>query len=217
MDLYSNKKDIIYFLGIFSVIFLISFFIFSLTGLAPEGYRISDFLGKEQVIENYSDAIDYNSVFYQRDDRDQLVAQNYTRPDRIIISKIGVDTSVLNPNTRDVVELDRYLLQGAVHYPGSGSIEKGNMFVFGHSSGLQNVRNQAYKAFNNLNKLSIGDTIEVFAAGKKYNYRVKSVKLVNENSALVRFDNSKRMITISTCNTFGSKQERWVIEAEFLR
>lgn len=203
------KKDYIYFLGIFSVIFLISLATFSITGLAPEGYRLIDYLERNEPIQNFGEAFDYETT-----NIDSSVL-TYTRPDRIVIDKIGVDTIVANPNTRDVAELDRYLLQGAVHYPGSGTVERGNMFLFAHSTGLQFVQNQAYKAFNNLNKLTSGDEITIIADGQEYTYKVKTVKLVDENSALVRFDKDKRMLTLSTCNTFGAKQERWVVEAEF--
>lgn len=185
-------------------------FVFSAVGLAPDGYRLVDYLERNNPIQNYADAIDYSNASTSS-------SGIYTRPDKIVINKIGVNTQILQPNTRDVAELDRYLLQGAVHYPGSGSIEKGNMFLFAHSTGLQFVQNQAFKAFNNLNKLTVGDEIEVTADGKIYIYKVKTVKLADENSALVRFDNNKRMLTLSTCNTFGAKQERWVVEAEFYR
>jgi LPXTG-site transpeptidase (sortase) family protein len=135
----------------------------------------------------------------------------------VVIEKVGVDTIVGQPNTRDVSILDQHLTRGAVHYPGSGTVEQGNIFIFGHSTGIQVVQNQAYKTFNGIEKLQNGDEIRVEAEGQIYIYKVTSVKLFNEDDALITFDNSKRLLTLSTCNTFGAKQERWVVEAEFDR
>jgi sortase (surface protein transpeptidase) len=39
---------------------------------------------------------------------------------------------------------------------------------------------------------------------------------VDQTRALVEFDNNKNMLTLSTCNTFGAKSERYVVEADYL-
>lgn len=205
----NDNNHIFQFVIIFIGIFAGSLFIFSLVGLAPEGWRITNWaFGKKEpnfflAEENIITIREYKE-------------EKHTRPDRIIISKIGVDTRIEQPETRDVTELDKYLEKGAVHYPGSGSIEKGNMFVFGHSADLYTyVSNSAYRAFDGVSKLKSGDEIEVIADGETYIYKVRSVKLVDQNNALIKFDNSRRSLTISTCNTFGSREERWVVEADF--
>jgi LPXTG-site transpeptidase (sortase) family protein len=138
-------------------------------------------------------------------------------PIRIIIDKIGINTSVSNPATADLPLLNNELLKGAVRYPGSGTLGKGNMFIFGHSSGIRVVNNQAYKAFNNLKELRIGDVIQVQSAENQYNYKVTSVKLVDSSEALVTFSDDKNMLTLSTCNVFGQKQERYVVEAIYIK
>jgi LPXTG-site transpeptidase (sortase) family protein len=138
-------------------------------------------------------------------------------PIRIMIDKIGVDTAVSNPASSDISILNDALLKGAVRYPGSGTLGKGNMFIFGHSSGLRVINNQAFKAFNNLKDLTIGDTIQIHSANKGYNYKVTSVSLVDDDEALVTFSNDKNMLTLSTCNVFGQKQERYVVEAQFVK
>ena len=90
------------------------------------------------------------------------------------------------------------------------------MFLFAHSTGFKVVQNQAYKAFNNLKNLSAGDSIFVSGEdGKTYVYKVSSVKLATDKDVLVTFDGKDRMITLSTCNTFGQKAERYVVEAYF--
>jgi LPXTG-site transpeptidase (sortase) family protein len=204
-----NKKELLssagYFVVVTVAVFSITYFGLYMLGLVP-----SSLGGPERITDDYwvgdYDLIDVEN--YQ---------QGQTRPDRITINKVGVDTIVENPNTRDVNALDQYLTNGAVHYPGSGTVEQGNMFVFGHSTGFQVVQNQAYKTFNGIEKLVDGDEITVEADGKIYIYKVSSVELFSEDDALITFDNTKRRLTLSTCNTFGAKQERWVVEAEFDR
>ena len=104
-----------------------------------------------------------------------------------------------------------------MHYPGSGYPGVGNMFLFGHSTNWKYVRNQAYKTFNNIQNLEKGDVVEVYTDNAKYLYRVLSVRLADDSEVLVDFDGGKDMLTISTCNTFGEKQERFVVEADFVR
>jgi LPXTG-site transpeptidase (sortase) family protein len=142
------------------------------------------------------------------------VKENNAVPVRIEIASVGIDTSVSHPQVPTVEVLDNALLKGAVYYPGSGTIGEGNMFVFGHSTGLSVVRNQAFKAFNNLKNVKAGDVIRVTGTdGQIYLYEAISIELVDENEALVQFNTREQMITLSTCNTFGEKQERHVVKA----
>ena len=139
------------------------------------------------------------------------------QPERIVIEKIGVSSPIMNPDTTETSALDAELKKGVVRYPGSGFLnEDSNMFLFGHSTGLKNVRNKAYEAFNNLDKLNVGDVISVYAKDSVYEYRVTSVSLAKAEEALVTFSTGKKTLTLSTCNTFGKKEDRFVVTAEFV-
>jgi LPXTG-site transpeptidase (sortase) family protein len=201
-------KNSIYFISVAIAIFTISFLFLYFLGLVPNSFK-----GPQEINENFD--LDYWVGDYDIVEENILVGD--TKPDRIVIDKIGVDTVVGQPQSRSVSVLDQFLTKGAVYYPGSGTIETGNMFIFGHSTGIRVVQNQAYKTFNGLNKLLSGDIITVEADGSTYEYVVTKVKLLNEDDALITFDNTKRTLTLSTCNTFGAKQERWIVESEFLR
>lgn len=139
-------------------------------------------------------------------------------PDRLIIPKIAVDTFVSNPQTRDVAVLDAELLKGVVHYPGSGSLGgNDNIFLFGHSSNWPVVRNQAFKSLNGLDKLVIGDAIKVRSGSREYLYKVFAVTLADSKQSLITISKGRRMVTISTCDTFGQKSDRIVVEAAYER
>lgn len=205
-----NKKQINNFLYITSItiiIFIVTSLILSIIGLTPSSLSV-----KSEQSEQSEQKITSNELEIL-----DIQSNNYTRPDKIVIPKVGVDTNIEKPNSVDVSVLDSALTKGAVHYPGSGSLEQGNMFIFGHSTNWTVVQNPAYKTFNGIERLISGDEIEIYADGKTYIYKVNSVVLLDDEDALVEFDNSKRTLTISTCNTFGEKQERWVVEAEFDR
>ncbi len=188
----------LYFITVAVAVFTVTFGVLYFFDLIPASLRSTDTLIAED--EDTKDS--------------EPLTTSY--PDYISIPSIGVESAVGKPQTQDIATLDAYLSRGAVYYPGSGSIEQGNMFIFGHSADIyQGVQNAALKVFNGFSKLKTGDSIVVTADGVRYVYKVTSVKNVTEDDALVTFDTSKRKLTLSTCNTFGQKQDRIVVEADF--
>ncbi|MBP9749974.1 MAG: sortase [Candidatus Pacebacteria bacterium] len=150
----------------------------------------------------------------QRIDSGTLAVTPVSTPTRVVIESIGVDTSVVTPESADIEVLDRALLTGAVHYPGSPRAgEAGNMLLFGHSSYLPVVKNKAYQAFNELGSLTPGERVIVYSEGYRYEYLVKSVRLARAQDAVINFIAREPTLTLATCNTFGQKQERWVVTA----
>jgi len=138
-------------------------------------------------------------------------------PRKIVIPKIGVNTPIVNPASTNLEVLDNALLQGAVRYPGSGLLgQNATVFLFGHQSGLPVVRNQAFKAFNDLQNLVVGDSIYVSSGTAEYEYRVRSVTLVNADDALIPLSDTEGNLMLSTCNSFGDPGERYVVDAELV-
>lgn len=145
---------------------------------------------------------------------DVSVSPESPEPVRIVIDAIGIDVSVTNPSSTDIDVLDRALLAGAVRYPGSGDLgTDANVLVFGHSSYLPVVKNKAYQAFNELGKLEPGSSIVVHSETHRYTYEVERVYLANAEETLIEFTSPEPLLTLATCNTFGAKQERWVVTA----
>lgn len=137
-------------------------------------------------------------------------------PTRLVISSIGVDTVISNPKSTAYEVLDAALTKSAVRYPGSGLPGIGNMFIFGHSTGFSVVQNQAYKVFNKLKNVQKGATVTVYSKSAVYEYRVTTVKLVDKSQQLVEFDTTNNMLTLSTCDSFGRDQDRYVVEADLV-
>lgn len=139
-------------------------------------------------------------------------------PVSVVIDAIGTNVPVLNPVSTDIAALDAALLKGAVHYPGSANLgDSDNMVIFGHSSYLPVVRNQAYKAFNGLQNLNEGNLVRVRSGEEEEVYRVVSVRLAKASAdEVIELSTGSKMLTLVTCNTFGEKSDRWVVTAEFV-
>jgi len=147
---------------------------------------------------------------------DDMRKQTGEKPQRIIIDKIGINTRIANPATTSLSVLNDALNESPVRYPNSGRINgKRPMFLFGHSSRLPVVQNEAYKSFNGLNELTVGDTITVQGTSTSETYMVQSVDVVKKDEGFISFaPNQKVDLTISTCSTFGAKQNRTIVRAQ---
>lgn len=196
-------------------VFLITFIFLYILGFIPEQFKSNDISGDSS---DSAETLHYGGGSQSKEY--DLGSVNYgqvtkTTPRRITIDKIGVDSIVEHPDAQDIETLDNSLKKGAVYYPGSGTIEDGNVFLFGHSTNWKVLNNQAYKTFNDLDKLKFGDEITLHSGGVTYIYSVEKVTLANADTAFVDFTKTGRRLTLSTCNTFGAKQERWVVDAVF--
>ncbi len=138
-------------------------------------------------------------------------------PVKISIPVINLSATIANPDTTDIAALDALLLKGAVRYPTSVKLgEDGNLILFGHSSYLPVVRNQAYKTFDGIQKLHPGDTITIYSSDAAYLYSVRSVEKENATSAAIPLSVSGKVLTLSTCDSFAAKTDRFVVTADFV-
>ena len=138
-------------------------------------------------------------------------------PVRIVARDIGLDQSVSNPVSTDIGVLDRALLKGGVRYPTSAQLGiSGTVLIFGHSSYLPVVRNQAYKAFDGIQDLKPSQTISVYSGTTEYRYAVTGVKVADANKDVVELPQDGKHLTLVTCDSFGSKSNRFVVTADFV-
>ena len=185
------------FLGIFAVVFLVSVIVLGKSDLLPEVSSANKSKTTSAVIQPQEAA---------------------ELPTKIEIPKINLSAVVVNPTITTVAVLDKELLKGAVRYPTSAKLgEDGNVVLFGHSSYLPVVGNQAYKTFNEIQKLVVGDSITVYSSDTAYTYRVRSVvkEVANGNTA-VPLSVAGKILTLVTCNSFGAKEDRFVVTAELV-
>ncbi|MFM2339877.1 MAG: hypothetical protein RLZZ360_513 [Candidatus Parcubacteria bacterium] len=138
-------------------------------------------------------------------------------PVSLTIPSLDRAVTVLNPKTRDIVELDQELLKGVVRHPDSALLgEEGNVVILGHSSYLPNVMNKNFQALNGVQKMKWGDIIELESDGTEYTYRVEKVYQAKASGVTIPTDVSGKRLTLVTCNSFGAKEDRFIVEAKLL-
>ena len=139
-------------------------------------------------------------------------------PVSITIDRLGKTVSVLNPSSNSIANLDAALLKGVVRHPDSGDLNdnKGNMLILGHSSYLKNVFNKNYQAFNEIQKLVWGDTIRLRSRDTEYVYRVDKVYEAKASTVSIPTQSTEQKLTLATCDTFGAKEDRFIVEATLI-
>lgn len=136
-------------------------------------------------------------------------------PVSISISKLDRTVTVLNPISRNIADLDDALLSGVVRHPDSATLEQdGTVFILGHSSYLPQVFNKNFQAFNGIQNLEWGDLIEVTSDNLVYEYRVEKVYRARAQDLTVPIAGTGKMLTLATCNSFGTTDDRYIVEAK---
>ena len=139
---------------------------------------------------------------------------NEPLPIKIVFDSLDKEITVLNPQSRKIAELDEALLSGAVRHPDSADFQDdGNIFILGHSSYLPNVFNKNFQAFNSIQKLTWGDKIRLQSADMEYVYRVEKVYEAKASEVFVPETPGEARLTLATCNSFGSKDDRFIVES----
>lgn len=138
-------------------------------------------------------------------------------PSRLIIDKLDKTLPINNPESTDLSVLDNSLLTGVARYPKSATMkDDGTMLIFGHSSYLAVVHNQNYRAFNGIQGLVWGDLIRVQSDDTEYVYRVENVYQLKATADSIPLEHKTKQLILVTCNTFGAKEDRYVVEATFV-
>lgn len=210
------------FLGTFFVVVLISYAVLYVLDFypepvtnveaAPEERQGSTVLAEEEIVENTESAITEHefSINSTPADSGMLVL-----PSRIVIPKSDTDVTILNPDSVNMADLDNALLNGVIRHPQSADLDdRGNMLILGHSSYLPTVFNKNFQAFNGVQDLVWGDTIMVYGEdGAKHTYRVDRVYLAKASETIIDNSWGKSKLTLVTCNSFASKDDRYIVEA----
>lgn len=192
------------FFGVFMVVVTLTYAFLVIIDFIPEAPS-EDTDATALVSEDVEEVADFEPA--------QRFGEDAT-PDKIIFDTLDKEVAILNPNTTAVAALDTALLSGVVRHPDSATLlSNGTMFFFGHSSYLPVVRNKNYQAFNGIQDMRWGDTIRVQSADFEYVYRVDRVYEAKASTATVELVEGTPRLVLSTCNTFGAKEDRHIVEA----
>jgi len=209
------------FLVAFFVVFLITYAILSWLDFLPE--PVSDKNNKKDYVSFVEDKLmvednvnDENTNDTQISSEPEIIKEKVI-PNKITFDSLKKSVVVLNPDSRKVEDLDRALLEGVVRHPDSATLEQqGTVFILGHSSYLPTVLNANFKAFNGIQDLKWGDVIRLEAGDEEYVYRVDKVFRAEATKATVPIAGENQRLVLATCNSFGSVDDRYIVEADLL-
>ena len=197
------------FFGLFFVFFLISYTILVAIDFVPEPK-----IETESEIKNEGKSLNFIEQTAFETDIPVAAVEEPLLPTSMYIKKLDRTITVLNPESRSIVDLDAALLDGVVRHPDSAKLaQNGNVFILGHSSYLPTVINKNFQAFNGIEKLDWGDTIEVSSGGKIHVFEVEKVFKAQASDLTVPIAGDERRLTLATCNSFGSTDDRFIVEA----
>jgi len=197
------------FVLVFFVIVMLTYGVLYALDIIPEPVTATE--KTQEVMNDTQTALEQESVFVEEE-----VAVS-PLPLKIIFDSLNKEVNVLNPESREIADLDEALLSGVVRHPDSATFEEdGNIFILGHSSYLPNVFNKNYQAFNGIQSLAWGDTIRLQSEDTEYVYRVQKVYEAKASEVFVPETPGKAQLTLATCDSFGSKDDRFIVEAMLL-
>lgn len=146
-----------------------------------------------------------------------VISDEAALPVTMVIDRLDRELPILNPQSRSIADLDAALLEGVVRHPDSATFaDDGNIFVLGHSSYLPQVRNPFFQAFNGIQKLEWGDTIRLYSVNTEYVYEVERVYEAKASQLEVPIAFTGKRLTIATCDSFGSQDDRFIVEAKLV-
>jgi LPXTG-site transpeptidase (sortase) family protein len=189
-------------------------------------FYIVDFLPEKPVPDDVGEYVDTGTISKdqenhldiadtERDTQPLITADTQPLPISISIDTLGIKgITVLNPESSSVEALDIALLSGVVRHPDSADfVDTGTIFILGHSSYLPNVRNKNFQAFNGISKLKWGDMIRVQSKDTEYVYSVDRVYEAKASDAEISIQHDTPKLVLATCNSFATKDDRFVVEA----
>jgi sortase A len=137
-------------------------------------------------------------------------------PAKLYIDKIHVETPVIfNVKTVDQNLFLQALHNGVVHYPDTANPgQRGNVVVFGHSSGQWWAPGDYKFVFTLLDKLQVDDKIVIDYQGVRYIYRMYAYKIVEPTDLSVLNQGNDNTLTLITCTPVGTSAKRLIIIAK---
>ncbi len=129
-----------------------------------------------------------------------------TSPNRLIISKIGVNAPIIETDNEEYgLSLGAWLIPDGVS-PG----EKGNAIITGHRFKYLPPSNLTFYLFHKLEK---GDLVYILWKGEEHYYEIDEIKVVEDTDLSVIEPSDEEVLTLFTCTPIYSTEQRLVIKA----
>ena len=198
-DYLAIPKLILRFIGIFVLIFVISYTIINSPAL----------IKKMKYFWNY----DYRNKPLPTDSKP--TAQISKNESRLVIPKIDVNAPIIWNVPEDQI-IDQ-LQNGVVQYKGTALPgQQGNIFITGHSSYYIWASGGYKDVFALLDRLSAGDKIYIQYEDTTFTYKVIGQKVVSPNDLNVLSPTGENILSLMTCVPVGTNLNRLIVTSEQL-
>ena len=134
----------------------------------------------------------------------------------IAIPKIGAVAPIIqNVDPFNKSEYLKALKKGVAQAEGSSvPIERGNVYLFAHSTDVFYNVGKYNAVFYLIDKLAKGDEIYIYYLGNKYKYIVSETKIVSANDIqYINNDTDEKILTLQTCYPPGTTYKRFIVIA----
>jgi LPXTG-site transpeptidase (sortase) family protein len=215
-----TRKFILNTLGNFLMILGLGIAIFAYVPIIYSEIKYA-FSSKDNVVPVQSEHIsDSDSIAPDDSDFENIALLEPVNPEfSVVITKIDVNAPIIQDvTTVNQKEYMDALKRGVAHARGTALPgEKGNMFLFAHSS-LNFWQLGPYATvFNLLNKLEKGDLVTIFYEDRAYTYQVYEMEVVpGWNTEPFYEESDDATLTLVTCDPPGSTLNRRIVKARLI-
>lgn len=116
--------------------------------------------------------------------------------------------------TNDPKEVSNGLSNGLIQIKGTALPgEIGNVFITGHSSNYPWAKGNYNSVLALLNKVVVGDAVEVRYQNINYLYKVREIKTVEPTDVSVLTSKRESVLTLMTCTPVGTSLRRLIVVA----
>ncbi len=155
----------------------------------------------------------YISAAFSEEQTEIVPTADLQRENSIEIPAIGISAPIITSDNLSP-DYEEELKNGVVHYLDSALPgEKGQTILLGHSAPLNWPKIRYDWVFSDLNKLKEGDSIFVYFDGKKYDYMVEEISIIEKSGKISdSFDNGSSLVLMS-CWPPGKDSKRIIVKS----
>lgn len=149
-------------------------------------------------------------------DSQEESSSNESKDPKITINSIEIEAPIdFNQSRINEDSFQESLKNGVVHYPFTAKPgERGNVVIFGHSSGQIWAPGNYKFIFSRLEQLKKDDKVFISYQGVKYIYKIDSTTIVAPTDVSVLQPTNDNTLTLITCHPVGSNAERLIVRAK---
>lgn len=222
MSTYYQLVLFIRFLGYFSLLtgLMALLFILGPLGVAEARYRSDQLLGIKRTLPKIIRSDPKEATAAATPTKVPLTPLSIEPVDTnfgIVIAKINANSKVIaGVDSADERQYGRALLQGVAHakgtaYPG----QKGNIYLFSHSTDAPWNIIRFNAVFYLLRELEPGDRVVMFYQNQRYNYLVYDKNVVSStNTSYLTNQYDQSVLTLQTCDPPGTLINRLIVRAK---